>query len=277
MTSEHHHDPVSAVSEAEATGRTAEIFAEIREIMQIPIVTSIWRTLDAIEGGLEAAWEATRPIYQSGQPDALLRRFGIEVELPIPEPPSDHRLRSLGINNADRKSILSIIEAYNRSNGLNLIALTALVRGGSSRQLQATARLTVPWPGLPPLLSKDEIDSDNWALLQRMKHLGNIHPTDALPTLWRHLIHWPGLLELTLDIYGPLHRDGTLFQMVECTTAFVESQAPAMSRFRNSSIEIPEEAMDMVDAYVGKPPSVSRMFSLGSSVAKWLQSNGWTH
>ncbi len=35
-----HHDPVSAVSEAEATGRTAEIFAEIREIMQIPIVTS---------------------------------------------------------------------------------------------------------------------------------------------------------------------------------------------------------------------------------------------
>ena len=30
MASEHHHDPVSAVSEAEATGRTAEIFAEIR-------------------------------------------------------------------------------------------------------------------------------------------------------------------------------------------------------------------------------------------------------
>lgn len=270
MASEHHHDPVSAVSEAEATGKTAEIFAEIREIMQIPIVTSIWRTLDAIEGGLEAAWEATRPIYQSGQPDALLRKFGHEVELPIPEPPSDHRLRSLGINNADRKSILSIIEAYNRSNGLNLIALTALVRGGKSRQLQATAKPTVPWHLLPPLLSKGEIDSDNWALLQRMKHLGNIHPTDALPTLWRHLIHWPGLLELTLDVYGPLHRDGTLFQMVEYTTAFVESQAPAMSRFRNSSIEIPEEAIDMIEVYVGKPPSVSRMFSLGSSVAKWL-------
>lgn len=36
MASEHHHDPVSAVSEAEATGRTAEIFAEIRTSAEIP-------------------------------------------------------------------------------------------------------------------------------------------------------------------------------------------------------------------------------------------------
>ncbi len=52
MSAAHDHDPVNAISEAEATSRTAEIFAEIREVMQIPLVTSIWRKLDAIDGGL---------------------------------------------------------------------------------------------------------------------------------------------------------------------------------------------------------------------------------
>ena len=68
MSNENHHDPVTALSEEDATGRTAEIFAEIREVMQIPLVTSIWRTLAAVDGGLETAWPATRPLYESGQP-----------------------------------------------------------------------------------------------------------------------------------------------------------------------------------------------------------------
>jgi hypothetical protein len=40
MSSENHHDPVNALSEEDATGRTAEIFAKIREVMEIPMVTS---------------------------------------------------------------------------------------------------------------------------------------------------------------------------------------------------------------------------------------------
>jgi len=45
-------DPVTAISETEATGHVAEIFADIRIVMQIPLITSIWRTLADIEGGL---------------------------------------------------------------------------------------------------------------------------------------------------------------------------------------------------------------------------------
>ena len=43
MSEGYRHDPVSAIAEAEATGETAVIFADIRQTMQLPLITSIWR------------------------------------------------------------------------------------------------------------------------------------------------------------------------------------------------------------------------------------------
>ena len=273
MSAEHGHDPVNAISEAAATGRTAEIFAEIREVMQIPLVTSIWRTLDAIEGGLEAAWAATKPIYLSGQPDALLKQLRADIHLPIPKAITTNELMSDGINEADLRPISSILAAYNRSNSLNLIALTALVRKGSYRQGDPVKLPTVQWPELPPLLSKAEIDLENWSLLERTIALGVNLPTTALPTLWRHLIHWPGFIELMLKHYQPLHDSGELFNMVGKITKYVETHAPEMSNFRDTSVDVPEAAVQMIEDYIGAPPSVSRMTSLGSSVEKWFRAN----
>jgi hypothetical protein len=48
------HDPVSSIAEAEATGETANIFVDIRATMQIPLVTSMWRSLAALNGDLIA-------------------------------------------------------------------------------------------------------------------------------------------------------------------------------------------------------------------------------
>ena len=50
MSDDFAYDPVTAVDEASATGRTAEIFADIRETMGIPLVTSIWRGLADMDG-----------------------------------------------------------------------------------------------------------------------------------------------------------------------------------------------------------------------------------
>lgn len=267
------HDPVNAISEAEATGRTAELFAEIREVMQIPIVTSIWRTLDAIDGGLEAAWTATRPIYESGQVDALLTRLRKEVDLPIPKPLSANALEAKGIDPKAREIIASILTAYNRSNTLNLIALTALVRNGRSTRLSPISKPNIQWPSFPPLLSKAEIDTERWSLLERTIPLGVSLPATALPTLWRHLIHWPGFIELVLEHYTPLHKNGQLFDMVARVTTYVETYAPDLAHFCDDSIEIPQAALQMIEDYVGEPPSVSRMSSLGTSVEQWLKAS----
>ena len=47
-------NPVTAMAESDATGEVAEIFADIRETMEIPLITSIWRILVDIEGGLRS-------------------------------------------------------------------------------------------------------------------------------------------------------------------------------------------------------------------------------
>ncbi len=86
MSEGYRHDPVSAIAEAEATGETAVIFADIRQTMQLPLITSIWRTLAGVEGGLRAVWAVAKPLYESGQPDAALFRVFERAVLPVPEP-----------------------------------------------------------------------------------------------------------------------------------------------------------------------------------------------
>ena len=79
-------DPVPAVIETEATGETARIFADIRETLGSPVVNLIWRHLATVEGGLEWAWTAARPIYASRQAQSAAARLYARLEPPLPCP-----------------------------------------------------------------------------------------------------------------------------------------------------------------------------------------------
>jgi hypothetical protein len=121
MSADFTYDPVTAVDEKSATGIIAEIFADIREVMGIPLVTSIWRGLAGMDNSLEVAWRAARPIYLHGHPESVLVRVVDRTELPIPEPLVPSQLAAIGINVEALFQIRTIIDAYNRSNGMNLI------------------------------------------------------------------------------------------------------------------------------------------------------------
>ena len=259
---------MTAISEVEATGRTAEIFADIREVMQIPLITSIWRTLADIEGGLEATWAATRVIYKTGQPDAALQALKARSEFPVPGPLSADTLGSAGLSVEDRRAFSAVIDAYNRSNGMNLIALNALV-GEPSGQASNYA-LTSPdlWPELRPLLEKEEIDVETWALLERVKLLGATNDNPSIATLWRHLAHWPGLLSLVIESYGPMQEEGEIAGAIERVMESVLVAAAGISHFKPSTADIPDEAWQMVVHYSA---GVSRMVTLGHGVTQWIK------
>ena len=82
MSKDMGHDTVTALAESDATGVTAEIFADIRRTMRIPALTSIWRTMAASEEDLAATWKAVKPLYSTGQPEAALARLRAEADLP---------------------------------------------------------------------------------------------------------------------------------------------------------------------------------------------------
>ena len=202
-------DPVSAIAESEATGEAAEIFADIRATMEIPMLTSIWRTLVAVDGGLRAGWRTVKPLHQTGIPAAALARVIAGAGLPLPQPRIDVALPS-----AELAAAQAIVDAYNRSNGMNMIALTALVVMPDAAALDDTrAPSPAPWPVLRPLLAADDIDADTWALLQDINRFGG--GTGALATLWRHLAHWPGLLAAIQAGFAPLQQSGALREAMQ--------------------------------------------------------------
>jgi hypothetical protein len=55
MTADFSYDPVTVIDEAKVVGETAALFAEIRQTMRIPLVTSIWRGLAGMDDSLRPA------------------------------------------------------------------------------------------------------------------------------------------------------------------------------------------------------------------------------
>jgi hypothetical protein len=81
-------DPVPAVTEAAATGETAAIFADIRQVLGVDVVNLIWRHLAITDGALHWAWQALRPLYADGsvigQATGAAPEPGIAADAPDP-------------------------------------------------------------------------------------------------------------------------------------------------------------------------------------------------
>ncbi len=272
MSEEYRHDPVSAIAEAEATGETAAVFADIRQTMRLPLVTSIWRTLAGVDGGLCAVWAAAKPLYASGQPDAALFRVLERVVLPVPGPLVPGQLDRAGIPADDLPVIRALLDAYNRSNGLNLMALTSLVVAPDGRPANyPVPPPPSPWPTLPPLLAQDDMAADTWILLHHLNRFGATPDEPGLATLWRHLAHWPGLLAVIHAGFAPLQKDGTIQRSIRQLLAGAQAEGASLAHLRPERIDMPETARAMVAQYARHPGLVVRMVAIGHGLAHWLR------
>ena len=273
------HDPVSAISESEAAGETAAIFTDIRRCMKIPLLTSIWRTLAGIEGGLRAVWTAAKPLVESGRPAAALQQLRDPSKLPVPEPLVEGQLACTGVEESQFFLIRSLIDAYNRSNGINLITLSALVIGPSgnaaaehSPQHPETAD-PPPWPELPPLPEKNELSPQMWVFLERINRFGSVPDQPGLATIWRHLAHWPGFLAVVHAALAPLERNGTIRRSIEQLLEVTGQEAQRIVDLGPTTLSIPEPARGIIASYVLNPGLVVRMVSIGQGLAHWLQAD----
>ena len=265
------YDPVTAIAEADATGAVAEIFADIRATMDIPMLTSIWRGLVAVDGGLENAWKAAKPLYLTGQPGAALAHVVARADLPIPTPLTAAQLGDAHLTTDDLSAALAIIDAYSRSNGMNLIALTALMSEPSGAPAEfPAASPPAPWPALRPLRERAEIDDENWRLVEQINRFGIGTEKGEVATLWRHLAHWPGLLSLIETGFAPLARDGRLDRAIRSVHDHAQRAAARIAALRPEPVELPPDARDMIAHYVATPYRVTRMVALGHGLSRWL-------
>ena len=270
MTSDFSYDPVTAVDEATATGATAEIFADIRHTMGIPILTSIWRGLAGIDDSLSKVWSAAKPVYLSGHPEKALGRVVEQSSLPAPEPLPPTLLACAGIDATDLQAIRTIVDAYNRSNGMNMVALAALVSDGDAEHDDAYPVTHPEWGPMPALMAREAINNDTWELIRHVNAFGAPGIDAHVATLWRHLGHWPGLLALIYCAFAPLHADGSIAAAAGRMVQLTREEGMRMAYWRDQDVVLSESARNTLIGYVTTPTQVARMVTIGHALARWL-------
>ncbi len=183
--------------EGDATGKIADIYAEIRLCSGVPYVSTLQRYLATIPGILEFAWTVVRPAMISGAAPHAAWKAASEAAPPLFPNLSASNLQDLGINSDDLQTIRNIAANFARVSPVNVVTgalLEPIVNGQPLPSGHGFCSLTIDHPtmlpGMPSLPSMSLLSSD---LLSELETL--MVPIDGqpfLPALYRHYARWPG-------------------------------------------------------------------------------------
>jgi hypothetical protein len=226
MTIPSHSDPVPAITEQAATGTIAEIFADIRDTLDVEVVNLIWRHLATMPGALEWVWGSLKPLYQ-GLAIALAEHIRHGLELPEVPAISHDTLLSAGIDGPARASIRAVLDSYHYTNALALVCFSAFLarfegagplpeatpplvgdNGSSARTDRVALPRLVPITEMPPALAN---------LIHELNGFGEDSDPDLVASMYRHLAHWPAYLAVVRTLLVPLQRSGELRSLVAAT------------------------------------------------------------
>ena len=158
------------------------------------------------------------------------------------------------------------------SNSLNMMALSGLVLSPVGRRPVDPVPPTAPiLPDLPDLLEKSEIAPDVWIRLEQVNRFGAGANPGQVATLWRHLAHYPGLLQLVDQAFAPLQSDGAIDRAIQEVFERSQAEGAQLAHFRGDMSAIPDPAIEMLTSYVAGPRGVARMVTMGHGLARWLR------
>ena len=125
--------------------------------------------------------------------------------------------KTLSLKPMDIAAIAYITTAYNTANPHNIIAVRLLMSVLATDQASGRAGVgsgspvpTVQFPALPPLVQLEDMPP---ALARRLKCLRIANDDGSrgiVPTLYRHLAHWPDYLMVSAEALEPLFRSGEI-------------------------------------------------------------------
>jgi len=228
-------DPVAAITEAEARGETAALFADIRAVYGVSVVNLVWRHLATIPGALPHVWGALRPMYVDGTiaRDAAVLRAGLDV--PAAPAVPGFVLAAAGLDDAAMAGVRAVMAAYDRTNAMALLALSAARarlagQGGPAWVPDGVPPAPEAAIALPPLLDLAAMAPATADLVRALNRMGSDRADPVLASMWRNLAHWPAFLSIAWGTLAPLHADGRLPRAVATGLALAATQAATLSR-----------------------------------------------
>ncbi|MCZ6872093.1 MAG: hypothetical protein O7G88_00975 [bacterium] len=238
-------DPVPSITEQEAAGAIKAIYEDIKAVIGVPVVNLIFRHMATLPGCLEWGWEVLRPLYAGGELSRVAEALITHLELPAIPRLLAPALRAVGVDAPGERMIARILDAYNRSNPMNMIALSTLLTYLAEGVSAATAShtdtpirrppLSLPSATtesavLPPLLSLDTMQAETAVLVRTLNGLSPQGEARTMASMYRQLAHWPGYLALALVLLQPLHADGRLQVAVQQASTQALSQSQRMAQ-----------------------------------------------
>lgn len=200
--------------EARATGELRRIYGEIRRLSGVPMVALIYRHLATIPGALEWSWQLLEPALRAGVLQQRAWELAGQANLGRQSSIPAAALRAAGLGEDDRAAIEAVLDAYNRANPVNIIAVRCLslhlagaVQPAASEAWPAWDVPPVPAP-LPPMIDPAAMVPTVRALAQLLTDRGaTTAPSTLWPSLYRHLAHWPAFLGYASVIVPPCFED----------------------------------------------------------------------
>ena len=207
------------LAERDATGEKAAIYAEIRRLGGVPMVSLIFRHLATLPGALEWTWAALEPRWRAGEIQETAWRIAREAALePIAEMPRA-ALAVLGVDDAALEEIRVVLAAYNRANPENLLTVLCVLRllDGHAASRASPLRAWNPPPAPGPLAPMGDIASlptEVAALLHLVAAPGEPGSPRVVQSLYRHFIHRPAFLALAVTLLRQRFDDGSIAESV---------------------------------------------------------------
>ena len=203
--------------EQEAGGEIKAIYQEIRSCCRVPMVALIYRHLATHDGLLEWSWRVLAPAMRSGALSAAAREAAAQPLGIALQPLALSEASALGLAPIDISAISYTATAYNTANPHNMIAVRVLMgllaadqaQGGAGGDAGAPAA-PAAFPALPPVVQLEDMPL---ALAERVKRL-RVGSDDGsrgiVPTLYRHLAHWPDYMSASADALTPRFQSGDI-------------------------------------------------------------------
>jgi hypothetical protein len=260
--------------EALATGEQRHIYAEIRRLSAVPMVALIYRHLATIPGALEWAWSVLEPALRAGAVQQAAWQLASRARVPRQPVLPVAALRAVGIVEADQRAIAQVLDAYNRANPVNIVAVRCLslrLAGGAPpassgvppQDWQPPAAI----PSLPPMVDPQAMPPAVRAAALLLTDRGRTDaPSPLWPSLYRHLAHWPSFLGLATVVVPPEFEaiDATaarLRQQVDDAAATLAAQLPA---FTSHPAPAGAEARRLQAAITQFSPRIPEMVVIGN-------------
>ncbi len=195
------------ISEAEATGEIATIFAELRTLWGVPYVSAIHRYLAAKPGFLEWSWDAVAPAFRNGSGQEAAWRCSAGLAVPPLDPIPSAALRVWAVDAAALAAVRNAAEGFVRVAPVNMVfaglvkqILEGAVPSGNAAKLR-TRTAPAPLPAPPEMVDLARLDpAAREATMLLASEMGG---KPFVPGLYRMLAHWPGLMAHLATVLRP--------------------------------------------------------------------------